>query len=187
MKKDPRLPPCVYHQHGAYYLVKRNKWTRLGKEFHEALAAYGRIMTSGSGGGMTALLEETLRRAEQRVKPSTYAKYRSCGKKIGAAFMEFHPAEVKQIHILQFLDHYRNRPSTANNLRAVLKLAFEVAIIQGQCETNPVIGTRPMPQNKRDRYLSDNEYKAIWDAANPVMRCIMDLCYLTGQRVGDVL
>lgn len=29
MVAESNLPPCVYFKHGAYYLVKKNKWTRI--------------------------------------------------------------------------------------------------------------------------------------------------------------
>ena len=43
-QKDRHLPPCVYHRHGAFYLVKRGKWTRLADEYHAALIVYARIV-----------------------------------------------------------------------------------------------------------------------------------------------
>ncbi|WP_295441279.1 tyrosine-type recombinase/integrase [uncultured Thiodictyon sp.] len=75
----------------------------------------------------------------------------------------------------------------ANRLRAVLKLAFDLAVRAGQVDSNPVISIAPYPNHKRDRYLTDAEYRAIWTAAPPALRAIMDLAYLTGQRISDVL
>jgi hypothetical protein len=33
------LPPCVYRKHGAYFLVRKNKWHRLGDTLNDATAA----------------------------------------------------------------------------------------------------------------------------------------------------
>lgn len=54
-------------------------------------------------------------------------------------------------------------------------------------ESNPCVGFRRMPEKKCDRYLSDAEYRAIYDQASESMKPIMDICYFTGQRIGDVL
>lgn len=48
-KTDTHLPRCVYHKHGAYWLVKAGKWTRLGDTLTEALAEYGRRIESPAG------------------------------------------------------------------------------------------------------------------------------------------
>jgi len=183
--KDKRLPKCVYFSHGAYYLVKKNKWMRLGKDLPAAMSAYGRLMAPS--GGMNALIDQTMERAGERCKPNTLKQYGVAGRKIKSAFVEFRPDQVKPLHIVQFLDHYRASPSVANRLRTLLKLAFDLAVMQGLCESNPVYSIPTARENKRDRYLTDDEYRRIWRAASPVLRCIMDICYLTGQRIGDVI
>ena len=55
-KTDRHLPPCVYLRHGAYYLVRRGKWTRLAADLPEALKEYARLHAQPSG-GMAALIE----------------------------------------------------------------------------------------------------------------------------------
>ena len=40
---------------------------------------------------------------------------------------------------------------------------------------------------KRDRYVTDEEYKALWAKGDAILQDAMDLAFLTGQRVGDVL
>ncbi|WHI52411.1 hypothetical protein P3339_06415 [Microbulbifer sp. MLAF003] len=37
------------------------------------------------------------------------------------------------------------------------------------------------------RYLTDDEYRAIRSKANPNIKLVMDMCYLTAQRISDVL
>ena len=55
-KTDRHLPPCVYLRHGAYYLVRRGKWTRLAADLPEALKEYARLHAQPSG-GMAALID----------------------------------------------------------------------------------------------------------------------------------
>lgn len=39
----------------------------------------------------------------------------------------------------------------------------------------------------RDRYVSDDEFRAVWERADQTTRDAMDLALLTGQRPADVL
>lgn len=36
-KRDRHLPACVYQKNGAYYLVKKNRWTRIDEQQLQAL------------------------------------------------------------------------------------------------------------------------------------------------------
>ena len=54
-KTDRHLPPCVYLRHGAYYLVRRGKWTRLAADLPDALKEYARLHAQPSC-GMAALI-----------------------------------------------------------------------------------------------------------------------------------
>jgi len=66
-------------------------------------------------------------------------------------------------------------------------MAFDRAVLKGMCDSNPVLAAPRHKERRRTRYLTDEEFVLIRKHANPVMQVIMDLCYLTGQRVGDVL
>jgi integrase len=186
-QRDKHLPPCVYHRHGAYYLVRRGVWTRLGADLPSALAAYARGITAGPATTLAQLLDATVADAAQRVTPGTLAAYRRAAEVLKATLVEFAPEEVRPRHVAQVLDHYAGHPSTANHIRTVLKLAYDRAVRQGLVDANPVTPIRPAPAAKRTRYLTDAEYRAVWQAAGAPLRAIMDLAYLTGQRIGDVL
>lgn len=45
----------------------------------------------------------------------------------------------------------------------------------------------PFKVGKRDRYVTEAEFMALREKASPTLKAIMDICYLTGQRIGDVL
>jgi hypothetical protein len=48
-------------KHGAYYLVRNKKWTRLGSDLHQALVEYARLV-SQSGGTMPQLIRDMMPR-----------------------------------------------------------------------------------------------------------------------------
>lgn len=173
----------MYFKHGRYWYVERGKWHNLSTVYKEALAEYARRTDTGGG------LNEIINRAIDRdtLKPNTRAQYEICAKAIRAAFVEFEPHEVTPADIGAFLDHHRSTPAMANRMRSVLKEAFTIAVRIGLAPSNPVKDIDPFPEKRRGRYLTDQEYLAIKARLNPQMQCIMDMAYLTGQRIGDVL
>lgn len=197
-KTDRHLPPSVYHVHGAYYLVKRlppdetPRWHHLGRDYAGAMLEYARKIGQASGAGeqgtMAALLARVVADAEARqLSASTLKAYRRAVRTLTPVLVEFRPDQVRPKHIAQIMDAWRDKPAEANHLRTVLKLAFTAAVRAGQCDSNPVASIAPHPVRARTRYITDAEYRAIHQAAPPAMRCIMDLAYLTGQRISDVL
>jgi len=53
--------------------------------------------------------------------------------------------------------------------------------------TNPCQGVKGFKETGRDRYVSDEEFRAVWEQADQTLRDAMDLALLTGQRPADVL
>jgi integrase len=75
----------------------------------------------------------------------------------------------------------------ANRHRKVLIGAFRLAVRRGLVERSPVAEIAPYRERARDRYLTDGELAAIRGECSERLRCVVDLCYLTAQRIGDVL
>ena len=187
MKRDRNLPAGMYLKHGAYYLVRRNKWTRLGTDLSRALQAYGGMIQAKAAGGMAAAIERALVDVRGRCKPNTVKQYETAGRKLTKLFAEFAPADVRPIHVRQMLTHLKATPNMANRCRSVLLLALKLAVEAGECEANPVGEIDPLPERKRERYISDAEFAAIYDKAPEIVQVFMSIAYLTGQRIGDVL
>lgn len=185
-KRDKHLPACVYRKHGAYWLVRRGKWTRLGATLPEAMLEYARRVEPATG-SVSALLDHVMGEAARRVKPSTLAQYQVAAERLKGHLIEFEVSQVRPVHIAALMDHYAAKPSMANRMRSVLKLAFDSAVRSGQIDVNPVTSIARQHERKRTRYLTDAEYSAIHAVAGPALRAIMALCYLTAQRIGDVL
>jgi integrase len=184
--RDKHLPACVYRRHGAYWYVKKGIWRRLGDSLPAALAEYSRIIAPPIG-GCDELLERTLQRCKETVKPNTYDQYAHACKKLKPILAEFSPELVEPHHVAAILDHLRATPNMANRMLSFLRQAFANGLTWGLCRTNPCYGVKRHLEKRRDRYLTHEEYKAIWTAAPAQLRAIMDICYITGQRIGDVL
>jgi integrase len=74
-----------------------------------------------------------------------------------------------------------------NRFRTSLSGFFSWTIEQGIADTNPVTGTTRVEETSRDRVLSLDELRAIWDALpdNSDYSAILKLLMLTGARAGE--
>lgn len=181
-----KLPVRMHLKNGRYYYVHKNKWTPLSRDFHEAIVEYAKIMKPNKG-GMEELIDRFMFDAKTALKPRTLRTYTVAAEKLKKAFIEFSPELVKPMHVAQVLDHNRKTPAMANVMRNVLKQVFTKAVVWGLAEINPVQFVPPFKAGKRDRYITEAEFKAIKAKATPTLQAIMDICYITGQRIGDVL
>lgn len=179
------LPRWMHHKHGAYYLVRDNKWMRLAGNLHDALVEYARLTAGPDKGALGELVGKALADMKLTVAPSTFKNYRSCSNRVLEAFEEFIPQQIKPHHIARFLDDNKATPSMANLLRSFLKGVFQRAVRWGIVEANPVRDIEQFKTEKRDRYITAEEYKRIRGNATPTLACLMDIAYITGQRMGD--
>lgn len=176
----------MFHRHGGYYYVKRGVWKPIGTTLMQALAEYAKIIAPPTG-GCDELLERSLARSKETVKPSTFDQYGHACAKVKPILAEFTPDLVESHHVAAILDHFRATPNMANRMLTFMRLAFSNGLTWGMCKTNPCYGVKRHLEHRRDRYLTHEEYKAIWSSAPAQLRAIMDIAYLTGQRIGDVL
>lgn len=182
------LPRWLHFKHGAYYLVRKNKWHRLSDNLHDALVEYARLTArKDTRGELAELIRRVLDDMAHDVAASTLKNYRSCAGRVLEAFAEFSPAQIRPVHIAQFLDDAKDTPSMANLLRTFLKGVFTRAVRWGVVEANPVRDIKPFKTDARTRYITDEEFTRIKARASPTLACMMDIAYITGQRIGDVM
>lgn len=193
MRKDAKgnpLPPRVHYKHGRYFYVRGNKWRPLSKDYYRALAQVSALEAPTED--WQRLVEQVYDRYEQRHKEGklasgTMRQYRGIRARIEYGFAEFTPDMVETSDITSFLDLYESTPNLANRMLTVIKAIFERGVRQGICKANPAYSVKRFDESRRDRYLTDAEFNAIRACANPQTQLIMDMCYLTAQRIGDVL
>lgn len=104
-------------------------------------------------------------------------------------------ADIKSEDLLTLLNaKVRNgSPVAANRLRALVSRIFTFGAEQRlvPATTNPVIGVKkPTKEASRDRVLTDDEIRRIWDACdtqNPYVSAWFRLRLVTAQRGGELL
>lgn len=187
-KKDKHLPACVYLKHGAYYYVKNNDWQRLGATLHEALGEYAKRVEVPTG-GMADFLDRALthHRKVKTLAAATVEQYTESKATLGRKLGQFSPAQVKPKHVAEVIASLADKPATANAVLSFLRIAMTYAVEWQVIETSPCLGVKRLDVKKRTRYITDGEFAAIYARGDARLRAVMDLCYLTGQRIGDVL
>lgn len=94
---------------------------------------------------------------------------------------------IRPVHIAKFMDGHKSN-AQANIGRVILSNVFDYAIRRGVVEcVNPAKAVKKFTMEGRTRYLNDEEFKAIHDSGNDVVKVAMDIAYLTGARITDVL
>ena len=96
--------------------------------------------------------------------------------------------QIKPMHIRQFLDWMKHKPTTANRCKRLFSTLWNHARSWGWTDKeNPCSGVKGHSTGKREVYIHDNVYDAVYQCAAIPIQDAMDLAYLTGQRPSDVL
>lgn len=187
-KTHKHLPPGVYYKHGAYYLVKNNKWTRLGKTLSEAMQAWADMH---NGIRTTFTMGDLFDRYMTDVIPHKAGKTQKENNRqicnLRVFFGDMEPAEVTPVDIYKYRDIRGKISQTgANRELALLSHVFSYAIEWGAVTANPCKGVRKFSEKRRTRYITDQEFKAVYDMGSALLRSMMEIAYLTGLRRGDI-
>jgi hypothetical protein len=124
-KKDRHLPPCIYLRHGAYWHVKRGKWTRLGSTLAAALEAYARIV-EGAGSGMSAFIDAGSPRCGRNSRRELEAIQSAAPSQNGV--QRLHPRIHSSAGHAALEAGHDRRPVTCNLCLTVLRQVYEYAV-----------------------------------------------------------
>jgi len=183
---DRHLPPCVYFKHGRFWYVKKGKWHDLGTSMADALADYARRVETPKG-GMAELIEKVYAHHSPTLAKNTRDQYRIAADVLKRKLAEFAPEQVKGKHVAAIKMAGADTPNMTNRVLSFLRTVFNYAVEWQLVDSNPCVGIKRHEEAKRKRYLTDDEFFAIRDAAGPRLQVILDLLYCTGQRIHDVL
>ncbi len=191
-----RLPPRMHEKNGRYYHVtggtKPRRWTALGGDWALALRKYAEIEGEphqGPGATFADVAKRYRLEVIPRKAPNTQRGNLRELANLNAVFGAVPLGQIKPRDVREYLDvRGAKARARANREKALLSHIFNFARECGYTDVaNPCLGVRGFSEPGRNRYVTDAEYLAVWSAADDVVRDIMDLCYRTAQRPGDVL
>lgn len=207
MSRDD-LPARVFAKHGRYYYVeaqgRRRVWHPLTR-ISEGLPAMYTALADAQSAGLRVGMMPGLCAAWMRDVMPRHAEHtqdddrRRCGR-VADAFAEFRPDQVTPPDCAAWLRQWEKMPRSYNAHRSMLRELMRYAEELGQRDpgSNPVQALRTMRTPARTRYITDSEFRRIKVAAmrrqdggmtrgGPMLCALLDVAYLTGQRVSDVL
>lgn len=166
---------------GDDYIVAIQKWTEYEMAPRDKIA---------QATVFPALWERYEREVLPTLKHGTIRTHKSDIKHL-LRFFGDPPAQIEQIrpmHIRQFLDWLREKPTTANRCKRLFSTLWNHARGWGWTDLeNPCAGITGHSTGKRNIYITDEVFRAVWEHASQPIRDAMDLAYLTGQRPADLL
>ena len=184
------LPERVYQKHGAYYYVDAdNKWTMLGKSLQDALKSYGERMEPDNISTLGQVLDRFLAEVVPGMKFNTAKGYKVAIPRLKAVFGDIKSMDIRPKDIYKYRDarERKNGRAQAQNEIEKLSAIMSKAIEWGVIERNYCKELRGLSLSARERYITDDEFNKIYQAATPQMQCIIDIGYLTGLRINDIL
>ena len=169
------------------------RWIPLGSDRSRDEGLQAPFARDGEVGTVPRMLSDYLAHLEaggcgsfgRPVSPGTLVLCRDWAKKLGAVF-PMPSTEVTQGDVAPYLDD--SVRSSGRGEISLLSGAYQHAMAHGRLTFNPCIGVRSSrPRSKRNRASTDAEFAAIYDKAPPLLRVAIDLAYMTGLRVSDLI
>ncbi|OTA14640.1 integrase [Xenorhabdus vietnamensis] len=118
----------------------------------------------------------------------TKKDYRKYAGKLLPVFGNMLPDNIKPEHIRKYMDKRGLKAKTQpNREKNFLSRVYGWGYERGIVRSNPCKGVRQFKEIPRDRYITDDEYNAIYSVAPPVVQVAMELAYLCCARQADVL
>lgn len=198
-KAEPpkKLPKKMHFSYGRYYIVHKNKWIPLSRVEHEAMRMYADFMRDLEiqGSKIADVVEEYRQLLEARVNKEdladqTYKNYRLRGVKFVEVFRKFPSIEDITYHdLFDWRESFElcGQHAMWNLTHSYLKGLFAWCRDKKYTTKNEFLDLKKLDTKSRTRLIQEWEYKAIYEHADPILRSVMDLADLCGQRIGDVI
>lgn len=193
------LEPRVYASHGQFFYAHRNggKWEPLGTDVAKANQK-ARLYndTQGRYGTLAYWLDMFVVDCEERVKagtlsPRTLEDYTAYVEPLKIYFAPpMTPADVLPTDVQEYLSigAEQGRPTQSNREKSCLSACFSWLLRKGHCDglmVNPCMRASGVQRNResvRDRYVTHEEYREVFDQAPQQVKDLMTLTYRTLQR-----
>ena len=185
------LPPRMHLKGRTYYYVTSSiprKWIKLDTDLAKSKTLWAQLEGEQSKDGTfcTALDEWLLGPKFNKLAEASKIAYRKSSVALREFFIGADIGGIKPHHVAAWLDNHPS-PVMANIGRALLSNVMNNAVRNGVIDRNPCKDMAGLIIKSRTRYMTDAEFIAVRAKANSLIRCCMDISYLTGMRASDVL
>lgn len=188
---NKHLPKYVTVVHGSYwYRAPKTKAVRIAAVGEEQ-ALYKFMAEKAAPVGPITTMNDLFDRYQREVVPTlaerTQKDYHGIIAKLRGVFGDMKPNDIEPRDVGRYLDVPKGKIS-ANRQIAVLSAVFTKAVGRWYvADRNPCFKVERNKKKARDRYVTDEEYKAVYAMMPARHQIAMELALLTGQRQGDLL
>lgn len=183
---DKHLPQRMRKKGNAYYHVAA-RWTPLGSDLALAKIRWAELEGVEQGKTFDAALDKYFAsQGFSELADNTKRAYMSQSIVLRKVFGRMNCSSIRPDHIYTYMDKSKSR-SSANQGLAVIKNALEMARRAGWVQINHANDIKKYVMKGRSHYVTDDAYKAIYEAGSEVVKAAMAIAYLIGQRPIDVL
>lgn len=183
----PRMKARGLKTRTLYYYCVHGTSVPLGGDLNEARRKWAELE---QGHTPTLTFASVADRYEREVLPGKAFKTQKENTRQLKTLRKAFPFGLEQIaplHVRQYLDR-RSSKVSGNREIALLSHLWNWAREKGITnQPNPCLGIHRHTERPRRRYVTDAEFRAVWNLAPDWLRDAMDLALLTGQRPSDVL
>lgn len=143
---------------------------------------------------ISTLIEDYIDRYAKRFKKSWEEDKRILDKEVLPVWGKRKAADIRKRDVLELLEKIVIRPAPvmANNTFKIMRKMFNWAVEQDILQASPAFIVKlPSPKADRDRVLTADEIKTLWDALDTIAiskagKWSLKLVLLTAQRPGEV-
>lgn len=187
-KNNRHLPPRVYSRYGSLWYVApgTTKWLKL----EDGLVTWAKLVEASKSPAATlsALWASYELEVLGKKSPKTQRNRRQEWSALERHFGQASAESIESHHVWSYWIK-RGETSQAKHeircLSALLTYARQVGALNAP---NPCFGLKFLGGSEsRDRYVTDDEFVAVRDLANPMMGFAMDLALITGMSQKDIL
>ncbi|MGA8709215.1 MAG: tyrosine-type recombinase/integrase [Steroidobacteraceae bacterium] len=189
-KIDKHLPRRVYLRRGTYFFVDaQGTWRNLGRDLPSMYREMAKLTeVTASLRTMADLFDRYVREVLPGLASRTQSDYLGYLENLSVVFGSAPPREVTAGHVSDYQAKRAERSVVqANREKSCLSAVFTAALKWHAVESNPCRLIPKLREAERNRYVTDEEFNAVYRLASPMLRCAMDLATMTGQREGDLL
>jgi integrase len=189
-----RMPkPWFDRERRVWKVTINGKRHNLGTNKKTAIVEFHRLMQLPaehqrvSPQSLAALFDSFLAWVEKHRAPDTYEWYRYRLQRFVKRYPEMTIGELKVHHVQTWADSYDfSRTSRRNYLRSV-KTSLNWATKQGYIEQNPIQHLELPAQDRREVFVSYEEYEAVQQLAGDALRELIKVTWETGCRPQESL
>lgn len=183
--------PGVFERDGRYYKVIQGKWHALTRIDEGTSALYRALSTldPASPGTIAELIAQYQAFGMEDLAQATRTDYERILPRLAHHFGMLPIGSLRPSHVAVFLEKRKQagRGATrANRERAVLSSVHEFGLRQGWLEVNPCRGVRRNTERPRKRYVTDTEFREVFDSSPVPFQDLLAVAYLTGIRSTDL-